>query len=172
MCDGSADQDQRTSFSKTYLVLDTRDNALVGYCSILTDAILTDAILTDAIRLQGKERPDGVSYGSAPAIKLGRMGVDKKDNGSGNDCGGFILRYVIGLARRFSQDVGVRYVTLDALPAPKLVAWYEKNGFVRNQGERRAQKILREGLRFIKRGVELPHVSMRYDILLEEELPA
>jgi hypothetical protein len=160
LCDGSAVRDQRASFSQTYVVLLAADGSLVGYFSVLADAI----------KLQGKERPDGVTYPSAPALKLGRMGVDLKYNGPENDCGGFILRYVIGLARDLAGQIGIRYVTLDAKSAPRLVAWYERNGFVRNKGVTTAEKILREVRRKISMEEPLEYVSMRYDVLLEGEL--
>lgn len=159
LTDGSAHRDQRASYSKTYLILDQRDQTLIGYFSVLADAI----------KLQRKEKPDGITYSMAPAIKLGRMGIDKRFRGHGLGQG--ILLFVIGLARRLSREVGVRYVTLDALPRDGLVTWYEKRGFVRNEGERATRKIVREAQQRVSPDVALPHVSMRFDVLRETELP-
>ena len=156
LCDGTAQKDQLASMARTYIV--RSDGALVGYFSVLADAI----------RLSTKERPHGRPYGSAPAVKLGRMGVAKEYRGCG--VGEWILDFVVGMARSMSAGVGVRYVTLDALSRDKLVAWYGRYGFVRNEGHERGLKILREALARISAGKDLPQVSMRFDILLEREV--
>ncbi len=158
LCDGTALRDEGNSVTRTYLVRVGED--LVGYFSVLADAI----------QLSTKERPAGTNYSSAPALKLGRMGVDKPYKGQG--VGVWILDYVVGLARSLAKEVGVRYVTLDALPEARLVNWYAKYGFVQNHGEERRRKIIREFLHKVGFDVDLPHVSMRFDILLRAELPA
>jgi len=114
--------------------------------------------LADSIRLQTKERPNGISYPSAPAIKLGRMGVQTAYRGRG--VGPWIIDNVVGLALEIGSKVGVRYVTLDALQRPKLLAMYEGYGFLRNKAE---TKTLME--RFgLKSEKQLHMISMRYDI--------
>jgi len=152
LCDGTAHGDRIANVACTYLV---RSNGeLVGYFSVLADAI----------RLESKERPVGVRYSSAPALKLGRMGVAQQHQGK--KAGQWILDYVVGMARVMAEQVGVRYVTLDALKRDPLVAWYEKYGFVRNRGQAKAwAKLL--GLASKD---ELEHVSMRFDILLEAQI--
>jgi GNAT superfamily N-acetyltransferase len=154
LCEGDVHRDCSASVTKAYIVL--LDEVFVGYF----------AVLSDSIRLQGKEKPKGIPYPSGPAIKLGRMAVAKEYRGQG--IGEWILKYVVGMARDISGTVGVRYVTLDALPRPKLIAWYERNGFVRNKAETRTQKLLRG----LKNPEDLPHVSMRRDLFLKSELPA
>ena len=120
LCDGTAAEDEKSGFSRTYLV--QSDNELVGYFTVLADSI----------RLKTKERPGGMQYSTAPAIKLGRMGVHKTFRG--HKVGTWILDYVVGMARATSRKIGVRYITLDALPAEQLVAWYGYYGFVQNEG--------------------------------------
>lgn len=157
LCGGDARRDQRTGFSRTYLIFS--GDQLVGYFTVLADAI----------RLRTKERPDDIHYPAAPALKLGRMGVHHEYRGR-HGVGPWILDYVVGLARRLSKEVGIRYVTLDALPHDALVRWYGQYGFVRNHGEEDLQKVLRELFRKISREKDLSTVSMRFDILLREEL--
>lgn len=123
------------------------------------------AVLADSIRLQKKERPGGILYSTAPAIKLGRMGVDRPFRGRG--VGVWILDFVVGLARELTARIGVRYVTLDALTRPGLVAWYEDYGFVRNMGEPERRRALAKHLGFKPRPDST--VSMRYDVLLAGE---
>jgi len=149
ICDGTSAADQAADVSRSYLVYDPRGD-LVGYFSILADSI----------RLETKERPDGVRYPTAPAIKLGRMAVHEAYKRRG--VGPWILDNVVGLALEVGGKVGVRYVTLDALQRPKLIAMYEGYGFVRNKAERRLMaKVL--GLASWR---DLRQVSMRYDIRL------
>ncbi len=157
LSDGTAENDEAASVARTYLIHD--GDTLVGYFSVLSDAI----------RLSGKERPGGTNYSSAPALKLGRMGVHKDYRGQ--HVGRWILDYVVGLARSLSKQLGIRYITLDALPRERLVQWYEGYGFVRNPGEEKGRKIIREFFRRIPIETDLPNVSMRFDILLEEEMP-
>ena len=82
----------------------------------------------------------------------------------------------MGLARSLSQEAGLRYVTLDALPRDGLVRWYEGYGFKKNLAEQHFRRIIkRSGRESLQRRkleeIELPHISMRFDILLEGEVP-
>ena len=67
-------------------------------------------------------------------------------------------------------------MTLDSLPNETLVDWYAGYGFKKNLEEERVRKILqsRPGERTWTKeqlaAVELHHISMRYDILLVEEV--
>lgn len=152
---GDAARDVKASVSHTYIV--RRAGELVGYFTVLADAV----------RLRTKERPDGIPYGSAPAIKLGRMGVTAAYKKMG--VGEWILKFVAGMARKIGREVGVRYVTLDALPEAKLIAFYEKNRFVRNPGEIDLRKLARYIQRGIGREIPLDQVCMRLDLMLEGE---
>ncbi|MFG0253042.1 MAG: GNAT family N-acetyltransferase [Phycisphaerales bacterium JB038] len=156
LCDGSAARDCDASYSQTYLL--RRGEELVGYFSVLADSI----------RLQGGEKPDGVRYPTAPAVTLGRMGVDASFRGNG--VGTFVLDYVVGMARALSDDIGVRYVTLDALKRDSLVAWYSNYGFVKNKAVKAEWTAVQKFAGRFKKGQEPPTVSMRYDVLLEEEV--
>ncbi len=156
LCDGDAAEDEAAGVTRTYLIRDGEE--LVGYVSVLCDAI----------RLNRDERP--TAYGVAPALKVGRMGVRKSHQG--RDVGSWILDWVVGLARSLARQAGLRYVTLDSLPKESLVRWYSAYGFKKNIGEERARKIVKQkGLRHTRlEDIELPHVSMRFDILLKEEV--
>ena len=138
--------------ARTYLVRSGEE--LVAYFSVLADAI----------RLETKERPEGCCYPSAPSLKLGRMGCAVARRGSG--VGFWILDYIVGMARAMSAQVGVRYVTLDALKRPKLVAWYKRYGFVENIGHAKGLAILQK----LTGRDQLTHISMRFDILTQGEV--
>lgn len=157
LCDGSAVADQRVGYARCYLVT-LPDDRLVGYF----------AVLTDSIRLRTKERPRGVRYATAPALKLGRMGVDHTFRG--RNVGTWILDFVVGMARAIGQEAGVRYVTLDALQRGPLMAWYEGYGFVPNLGEVDRETALLKYFKRFRAGEDPAHTSMRFDVLLQEEL--
>ena len=157
LCDGDACRDEAVGFARTYLVYGGDDS--IGYVSVMADAI----------RLEAKERPDGVEYSSAPALKLGRMGLDKSHHGRG--IGIWMLDMVVGMARTMGAKAGLRYVTLDALN-DGLVAWYSDYGFVRNHGEANRQIALLKSFGSWKKDSRLHRTSMRFDIQLEEEAQA
>ncbi len=156
ICDGTSASDEQAGVSVSYCV--HSDEQMVGYFTVLADSI----------QLQGKERPDGVSYPTLPAVKIGRMGVDQPFQGSG--VGYWILDYVVGLARALSEQIGVRYVTLDALNRDELVEWYGEYGFVPNKGEATRRTAYQKFFGRFKPGEDPDHISMRFDILLQEEL--
>lgn len=71
----------------------------------------------------------------------------------GRGVGDFVLNYVVGLGRSLAHQIGLRYVTLDALDRPTLIARYEKFGFVRNV----APSVSEDG-------EPSKEVSMRFDL--------
>ena len=81
-----------------------------------------------------------------PAIKIARLGRDKKFRGENVGTG--ILKWAIGHILECSKMVAVRFVTVDSYP--NRAAWYEKFGFKRNLDEHYTKKT--------------QHVSMRYDL--------
>jgi len=147
--------------TRTYIVLDGEE--LVGYF----------AVCCDAIKLSKDERPTPHRQG-APALKVGYMGRQRKYAHQG--VGEWILDQVVGIARNMGSVAGVRFVTLDSLPRPKLVDWYKGYGFKENLREVEVHKILRsEKSRKLSRAESLDeidphHISMRYDIRLKTEV--
>lgn len=79
----------------------------------------------------------------------------------------------MGIGRGSSRISGCRYITLDA--QRDVLSWYERFGFVVNTGENIVVKFVRS--RKLGRSLEKllkkePHfTSMRYDLLLESEVP-
>lgn len=160
----SALTDELAGVTRTYVVRDGAE--LVAYVSVLCDAIEVDR----------EERP--TDHPGAPALKLGLMGVRKdyqKRRYEDRTIGLWLLDWVVGLARSIAVQAGLRYVTLDSLPEKRLIDWYSSYGFKDNVGETLARKILklaRAKSRTVKgktlEEIDLPSVSMRYDILLKE----
>lgn len=159
----NAPADELAGVTRTYLVKDGEE--VVAYVSVLSDAI----------RLDREERP--TDHPGAPAIKIGLMGVRKdykRREYQGRTIGCWLIDWVVGLARTLAKQVGVRYVTLDALNEEKLVAWYARNGFKKNLKEEHDRRVIkRAGRDRLKNKpleeIDLPHVSMRLDILIQEQ---
>jgi GNAT superfamily N-acetyltransferase len=145
---GDAHTDTAANFSRTYLA--THDGEVVGFLTLLTDSI----------RLGGREKPPGIPYTRAPAIKLGRLAVRSSVQQCG--VGRTLIEYSQGFARDIAGEVGCRYLTLDA--QPERVGYYERQGFVRNHAELRARKSYRKDVSNVPDIVVLDHVSMRFDL--------
>ncbi len=140
LTDGTAQRDEAASVARVYIA--TFEGVLIGYF----------AILNDAIRLETKERPDGVSYPSVPALKIGRLATSVIVQGQG--VGKYLVQIVVGLAREQARVVGCRFVTLDALPERE--SFYEKLGFKKNKLVHKDYKKIREQ--------DMENTSMRFDI--------
>jgi len=137
--------DQQEKVSATYLYY--VHGILAGYASVCMDSL----------PLGTRERGLTIRYKDIGAMKLAQLGVDRQFQGRG--LGALIVADVIGLARTISNQVGCRYVTLDA--HPEVAGWYENAlGFKRNK--------LRQKLRIEeatgKRDLSTLAISMRYDI--------
>jgi GNAT superfamily N-acetyltransferase len=153
LLDGSAHADCASNFAQTWLT--RHDGLVIGYVTALADAI----------QLDEKERPAGVRYTTAPALKLGRLAVCESHAGRG--VGTHLVNHVVGMARSLSALAGCRYVTLDA--HPDKIGWYERQDFVKNEVHPAAVKAILKLVRHIKHPRAPENVSMRLDILLDAE---
>ncbi len=110
---------QEMGFSNTYLWFYNPENSLVAYVTILMDSI----------RLRGKLRQffrdEGVEYKTLPALKVGRLCVDKryKRRGIGTNMMYFVMEKILKL----STEVGCRFLVVDA--KRESVNFYKKLGF-------------------------------------------
>ena len=142
---GRAWDDQQQLLSTTYLL--DRSGLLAGYVTVCMDSL----------RLARNERGPAISYAHVSALKLAQLGVDLRFQGLG--LGTEALGFVVRLASRVGEQVGCRYITLDA--QPDLESWYTDRGFVRNelyQQQRRDDAISH------RRDPDRIPISMRYDL--------
>ena len=87
------------------------------------------SLCNDAINLEFQERTDsGITYGSAPALKIARLAVsvDFVRQGLGKQ----LIQFAAFQAQRIRQYSGVFFLTLDCYE--HRVSFYESLGFVRN----------------------------------------
>jgi GNAT superfamily N-acetyltransferase len=121
-------------------------------------------VMADRIKLGSRERPRGVVYGFAPAVKIAQLGVDRRFAGCG--LGKLLVAYAVQMAVMFRRRIGCRYVTLDAR-TEELVRWYEAQGFVRNKEEQKLRIVDAERRGRTPDGVP---VSLRFDLRERTEM--
>lgn len=109
------DQGQRLSVTYLYRA----GGSLAGFMAVCMDAVI----------LGTREKPAAVHYKHIGALKLAQLGVDHAFHGQG--LGTLIVFDAVNLALELSQQVGCRYVTVDA--QPDLVGWYLDLGFEVNK---------------------------------------
>jgi len=85
--------------------------------------------LTEQIEIQGKDKrvfkKIGMNYRTYPAIKLGRLAIDKKYAKSG--VGSYLVNCMLERVIFFSKIIGCRFVTVDAYADAK--EFYKKLDF-------------------------------------------
>jgi GNAT superfamily N-acetyltransferase len=138
---------------------------LVGYITLLADCIILQTGEKKKALTETRSRHQSVY--TFPAIKIGRVGIQKEHQRSG--IGTQLLLYTIGLVLRINRElnVGCRFITLDAYP--KSVPWYLKKNFMFNKHYGNAPSGLIAAvsafIAAMRRKERRVHPSMRYDIL-------
>ena len=116
---------QNKKISTTYLWFYKPKKELVGYVTVLADAINLQGELKEYFRQAG------IFYKSLPALKIGRLCVS--DDYLGKGIGTLMIEFVIVLAEKIGRDVGLRFITTDAKrnpdPRKDSIHFYKKLGF-------------------------------------------
>jgi len=117
--------------SKTFVILHNDTKELIGYFTLSADSV----------RLTSEEKNETdlseVKFLSLPAVKLGKLAINKKlsKEATRKGYGSFVLEIVDTYAFEVNESgVACRFVTVDADIEydPKTPEFYEKNGFVKN----------------------------------------
>jgi GNAT superfamily N-acetyltransferase len=116
-------RDQENMISKTYLCFWKED--LVGFVTLLADTIAVQSI-------HESEGVGDYKYTKYPAIKIGRIAVDRNSERMG--IGRFILLAAIGKAVSISKEIGCRYITVDS--KRDSIDFYKKHNFKEVEGYR------------------------------------
>ncbi len=122
--------------AKTYLALYNQE--VIAFFSIMNDSIKLDPLETE--NTQKLQR-----LHEYPALKIGRLAVDKRFKKKG--IGTFIFKYILGLTQIINDYASCRFLTVDSYH--ESIPFYEKIGFLRN-------------IRYEKKK---EYVSMRFDLL-------
>lgn len=116
---------QQKKISTTYLWFYKPKNELVGYVTVLADAINLQGELKEYFR------QSGIFYRSLPSLKIGRLCVS--DDYLRTGIGTLMIEFVIVLAEKVGKDIGLRFITTDAKrnqnPQKDSIHFYKKFGF-------------------------------------------
>lgn len=111
--------EQELGMNTTYLFLDDNSGKILAYVSLCNDAI----------NLEFQEREDeGITYGSAPALKIARLAVDVSVMRQG--IGKHMIEFSAYQAQLIREHSGIFFLTLDCYA--HRVSFYEAIGFVQN----------------------------------------
>lgn len=111
--------EQELGMSATYLFIDDNTGKILAYISLCNDAI----------NLEVQEREDaGITYGSAPALKIARLAVDVSVMRQG--LGKYLIEFAAYQAQLIREHSGIFFITLDCYA--HRVSFYEAIGFVQN----------------------------------------
>ena len=103
------------------------DNEIVGFFSLLTDTLKLKTLENNNLKKEIKLELDISENNEIPAIKIGRLAIDKKYSKKG--LGSHILRNILLSILNLSKTkVGLRFVTVDAY-ATSLNFYVKKNNF-------------------------------------------
>ena len=116
---------QQKKISTTYLWFYKPKKELVGYVTVLADAINLEGELKEYFRQAG------IFYRSLPALKIGRLCVS--DDYAGRGIGTLMIEFCIILAEKIGKDIGLRFITTDAKrnqnPRKESIHFYKRFGF-------------------------------------------
>lgn len=117
LCENSLPE-MRARINVTYLC--RCKSTIVAYFTLSSDSIKINSEDRD----QFKEK--GIKYKQFPAMKIGRLAVDKKFQKKG--IGTEILLRVVGYILQLSDRLGMRFISVDAYAGS--AEFYRKNNFI------------------------------------------
>jgi hypothetical protein len=130
-----ADKFYDLNVSKTFLLIHKKTNELLAYMTLSADSIKL------TFEEKGLHDISTVPYASIPALKVGKLAVNKELNEKTKRKG--YGSFMLEMARAFAfemNEIGVacRFITVDADIEynPDTPVFYEKNGFVENLSNR------------------------------------
>lgn len=119
---------QKRKISATYLWFKIDTNELVAYITLSLDCVKLKKINEHLVQIFRKK---GINYKSLPALKIGRICVNDKFLRRG--VGSLMIQFAIEMARKISNQVGCRFLYLDAKRNKDthrdVIHFYKKLGF-------------------------------------------
>jgi GNAT superfamily N-acetyltransferase len=109
----------------TYALLDA-DGEVAAFFSVSNDSIKAEQVPRTAWKRVQKFVEREKRYSSMPATKIGRLGV--RQHGQKHGVGSDILAY-LKVWFTHENKTGCRFLTVDAYNTPRVVSFYQKNGF-------------------------------------------
>lgn len=112
-----AGQQQRRGFGKTYVALHDNGIDVIGFVTVSAGQVASQ-ILPD---------PPTLPRSPAPTLRIGRLAVDRRQQGQG--IGQDLLSFALHIALEFSEAVGLYAVIVDAKDE-KAAGFYRQLGFI------------------------------------------
>lgn len=116
------------------------DSKIIGFVSLLTDTFKLGNIEDENVRNKIKEKLKVTgNKNNVPAIKIGRFAIDKKYAGKG--LGKHIFRSILFSLTKFKDNVGFKYITIDAYASAFEFYVYKHDFKYREHDEKNIKKI-------------------------------
>jgi len=115
---------ERNLRSRTYLYIDNGTQEIAAYFTITISTLRTDGISPEVIELLDGYKDD---IASIPCFLIGQLG--KSDKFEPYKIGEYILDDAIEIIDRSQNDLGGRFILLDAINKDKVIKFYKANAF-------------------------------------------
>lgn len=134
------------NISRTHLLIDTLTSDILAYMSLVADSVRLTKSEKELIKL------GLIPFSSFPALKIGKLAVDKRAKAIYRGIGSLMIRLACGFTSNMNDNgIACRFLTIDAdiENNPNVTEFYLKNGFALNESLRNKKRLT---------------VSMRMDI--------
>lgn len=119
----------REHLGETYVFVNNDISEIVAFFTVSNDSIKTTFIPKNStIRVQRKI-PGLKHLRTYPAVLIGRLGVNKSYQGKGFMIGRQVLNFIKLWFLDDDNKTGCRFLVVDAYNKPKVLSFYEQNGF-------------------------------------------
>lgn len=113
---------------QTYaFTLDSDPTRIVCAFTVSNDALQIKGLSNRSRRRVNQQIPHAKSYSAYPAMKIGRLGIDKSFQGQG--IGRQLMDFIKAWFCEDANKTGCRFITVDAYNNEKALNYYLKNEF-------------------------------------------
>ncbi len=116
---------------KTYCIINNEGEytEIVAFFTVSNDSVKTVFIPNSSKNKVQRRIPNTKHLRTYPAVLLGRLGVNRKYQGSDYFIGQQIINYVKSWFIDDDNKTGCRFLVVDAYNTPKVLDFYARNGF-------------------------------------------
>jgi len=121
---------ENLNISRTHLLLDTEDNSILAYMSLVADSIQLSKSEKELVEL------GLIPFSTFPALKIGKLAVDFTAKSKYRGIGSLMIQLARGFTSNLNdKGIACRFLTIDAdvENSPGVTEFYFKNGFVPNE---------------------------------------
>ena len=114
-------QEELLAVTYYFKIKNSTNNKVAAYFSVLNDSIRANK--DSSIN---KDIPEAKRHRSVPAVKIGRLAIDKdfQKKGIGSEILAFIKYWFVA-----NNKTGCKFLLADAYNKPEIIEFYKKNGF-------------------------------------------